>query len=175
MIFDSKYQFLNKESTVIEERIINMTSRAEAFIDAQNYRDFIYLNKALLHSVVLDYFTDLARLKSFENIEFANKNKITAYMSYWWIRRKPLQIKENLTIDEKLVSVNENFIATLILKDMMEGRDPNAFLDHEQFRLLKTHLIYHLKYRALTPQSLELIIMSMKVGIDIGENIPPIV
>lgn len=156
---------------IIGDRVKYMTERVDNFLNSQDLREVVYLNKSALHATVLDYFVDIARLKEFENIEHANKNKITAYMSHWWLRRKPLQIKENVILNESLVYINELFITMLIIKDVVENNDSDIIDGIKEYKEWKKHLMYHLKYRQVTAHNLELIILSIKSGIAIGKNL----
>ena len=153
---------------VIEDRYEHMEKRALAFIQKSNLTDEVYLNHNILNIVILDYFADLARLKDFEGIERTNKNKITAFMSYWWLRRKPLQIKKDGLTDAELVYINEKFISTLIAKDFMSG-DFNKTMSNKQCKKCLEHIYYHLKYRIYTAQTLELMLMSADTGVEIGK------
>lgn len=161
---------LIKGEDVIKDRVMYMERRAIAFIQKENIQDCVHISPSILDIVILDYFADIARLKDFEDgIENTNKNKITAFMGYWWIRRKPIQILK-LPEDErceKLVYINEKFIATLIAKDFMFD-NPEAN-DDEQCDECLNHIYYHLKYRVFTAQTLELFLMGINTGIHIGK------
>lgn len=168
---DDSYNYLFKKfgKEVIEERYSYMQKRVEFFIKKYNLEKKVYLNHGILNVVILDYFADLERLKDFEGIEYANKNKITAFMSYWWIRRKPIQVFPKLEIEESLTYVNEQFITTLIIKDFM-FQDNKDILKMDECKKCYEHIFYHLKYRIFTAQTLELMLMAAHTGISIGEN-----
>lgn len=164
---DYKYLIEKFSESVIKERYTNMERRALEFIKISGLEEKVVLNHEILNIVMLDYFTDLDRLKGFEGIERANKNKISAYMSYWWLRRKPLQIIGDVLGQEELVYINEKFIATFISKDFMyENR--RKVLSNKKCQKCIEHIYYHLKYRLYTPQTLELLLMGIDTGIEIG-------
>ena len=58
---------------------------------------------------ILDYFTDIARLKDYQDIERANVDKIYGYELFWFLRRHPIQLLEgvpdNFDINEKWLLV----------------------------------------------------------------------
>lgn len=153
---------------VIQKRHDYMEKRALKFIEESGLEGTVILNHLMLHAVILDYFTDIHRLKIFANISHSNKNKITAYMSYWWMRRKPLQVIVDTMDNEDLVYINEKFVAVLLSKDFMyENRE--KLLSNEQCNTCLQHIYYHLKYRAYTAQTLELMLMAADTGIEIGK------
>ena len=168
---DNSYKYLIEKfgEDVIKKRYDYMEERALAFIKKSELENDVYLNHKILDAVILDYFADLERLKDFEGIEHANKNKITAFMSYWWLKRKPLQIRNNID-KEELVYINEKFISTLISKDFM-AINSSKTMSNKQCEKCVQHIFYHLKYRAYTAQTLELMLMAADTGIEIGKLI----
>ena len=166
--YDYKYLIEKFGESVIKERYGYMEQRANSFIKKCELDDEAFLNHNILNVVVLDYFADLARLKEFEGIERTNKNKITAFMSYWWLRRKPIQLKTDNLDNEELVYINEKFISTLITKDFMYANS-SKLMSNEQCDKCIEHLFYHLKYRVYTAQTLELMLMAADTGIEIGK------
>ena len=120
------YQYLlDKYKDVMEERCDHLERRAKEFVKNSGYSDCVILNHSMLNIMVIDYFADIDRLKGFHDIEHTNKNKITAYTVYWWLRRRPLQVIvdrdntiENAAENEKFVYINEEFAASLIMKDI---------------------------------------------------------
>lgn len=164
---DYKYLVEKFTEPVIKNRYINMEKRALEFIKASGVQEKVILNHEILNIVMLDYFTDLERLKGFEEIERANKNKISAYMSYWWLRRKPIQIVADTLGSEELVYINERFIATFLSKDFMFENRRKA-LSNKKCQKCLEHIYYHLKYRLYTPQTIELMLMGIDTGIEIG-------
>ena len=166
--YDYKYLIEKFGEKVIKDRYNFMEKRANAFVKECKLENKVFLNHNIMNVVVLDYFADLARLKEFEGIERTNKNKITAFMSYWWLRRKPLQLKIDDLGDEDLVYINEKFISTLITKDFMYYNSKKV-MSNEQCDKCIEHLFYHLKYRIYTAQTLELMLMAADTGIEIGK------
>ena len=153
----------------IKDRYSSMEKRALAFIEENKLTEKVALNHNILNVVILDYFADLARMKDFEGIERANKNKITSFMAYWWLRRQPLQLMIDDVNQEELVYINEKFMTTFIAKDFMFL--DNKAMNSEKCKKCLKHIYYHLKYRVYTAQTLELMLMAADTGIEIGKNI----
>ena len=142
-----------------------LCSLMREFIAREGIETLVYVSKAVLWKVILDYFADIHRLKDFHNINKVNQDKITAYTLYWLIRRKPIQIREEA--DEESASfVNERF-AVSYLQMCLFGDDlttlvsPVKQYEHENF--FKT-LQYFVKYRNADAQTLELIIVAYRAG-----------
>ena len=97
----------------IQERFQNLCVAYNKFINERQINDSVKLNSFTLMHAVLDYFTDISRLKKFHKISRTNTFKIVAYELSWLIRRKPLQILEDDR--EELVYINEKFVLSYIM------------------------------------------------------------
>lgn len=166
---------VNKHKADIIDRCNNLERRAQEFIRNKGYVGSVIVNHAMLNIMVIDYFADLDRLKDFHDIEHANKNKITAYTVYWWLRRRPLQVVvdnentiENAKDNEKLVYVNEEFATSLILKDIFDI-DKEEIKSNEKMRKYFEHVFYYLKYRLLDAQAIEWLMATADVSKEIGK------
>ncbi|MDR0936653.1 MAG: hypothetical protein LBM98_08240 [Oscillospiraceae bacterium] len=138
-------------------------------IFSMGLEDSLAINYPLLKIAIIDYFTDLSRLKPFHGIERANVKKIYSYGTYWLLRRKPIQI---LNANNVPLHINEEIALAMLIPKLVEETNVNtkdkdgnvkqAFLDYcELFR-------YNLKYRVYTPQSLELAIESFFVAAELA-------
>ena len=125
------------------------------------------IDEERFQNMILDYFTDVARIKDFQNIQKINVNKIYSYELYWFLRRRPIQIMEpvadNFDINEKTaIGV---FLPRILVEAGIQYTKKNQ---NEAFRTrLNTFinlLFYNLKYRTYTPQSLELMIEAFLCG-----------
>ena len=151
-VISSRYAFLYKECL--------------DFLESQNLSGQTVVNEVLLMHAVLDYFSDVSRLKKFHHIHHINEIKVMAYESFWLLRRKPLQVIAESQQDDVLAFVNEKFvfsrIAAFLVKEqkglVLAQEDKRAF-----FNYLDT-LYYYLKYRQYDPQMLELMILGFKAG-----------
>lgn len=164
----SNYEDLIEEfsEVVIRSRYAFLHKECNEFLKSMNLADAVRVDEVLLMHAVLDYFSDVSRLKKFHHINHINEIKVISYESFWLLRRKPLQVvKENQNSDF-LSFVNEKFvfsrIAAFLVEDKMElvlrEEDKKAFLNY-----LDT-LYYFLKYRQYDPQMLELMILGFKAG-----------
>lgn len=153
---------------VIRERFQNFCVAYEGFIKNNGYGESVRLNTYTLLHAILDYFTDVLRLKRFHKIERTNSFKVTAYEMSWILRRKPLQILKDDR--EDLVYVNEKFVLSYIMNyfTQLVGHDFLNGLKKENGKVVKGYinsLYYYLKYRKCDPQTLELAFLSIAAGI----------
>ena len=161
--YDVIVNYFGKET--ILNRYKYLHDKMKEYIDERKCEDVLCINENILQQTVLDYFTDVYRLKTFHKIGHINKIKIIAYEAYWLLRRKPLQIKGVLE-DEKLVFANEGFITTFIAHEFLlpEETAPLSKEKEEAFLKYLQHINYHLKYRNVDKQCLEALLYSFEVG-----------
>ena len=79
-----------------------------SFIRKKGYQERVLVSDDILRHVIVDYFVDIDRLIEFQEIESVHSSKIYAYLAYWILRHKPMQI----TVSEGaagLCFVNEEF------------------------------------------------------------------
>lgn len=144
-----------------------LQEQAEQFISEASYAESVVCNDRILMHVLLDYYSDIERLKEFHSIEYIRTNKVFAYVAYWILRRKPLQFV-NQDLEEPDIFVNERFALFLVINEcLLEGADPT--LDNagkEKFDEYIDFLLYYFKYRECSPQALELLIETFKMGLE---------
>lgn len=121
----------------------------------------ICLNDRVLMHTIMDYFTDITRLKEFHGIEKINQDKIIAYECSWLIKRKPIQILDEEK--ESLVYINEKFVLAILVNHLTKGKI-DSFEGNEELNRLCDKLLYHLKYRNCDAKVLEMFILFFKVG-----------
>lgn len=151
---------------VISSRYAFLYEEAEEFLRSQGMTGEVTVNEVLMMHAVLDYFSDVSRLKKFHHINHINEIKVVAYESFWLLRRKPLQVCAQGQQDDLLAFVNEKFvfsrIAAFLVKEhknlVLKQEDKKSFVNY-----LDT-LYYYLKYRQYDPQMLELMILGFKAG-----------
>ncbi|MDR1464480.1 MAG: hypothetical protein LBJ11_04170 [Oscillospiraceae bacterium] len=137
----------------IGERVDRLMGAANAFIEANNYQGKVSVNQAIMVQVVIDYFMDIVRLKSFAPVHRANEIKIYAYESAWLLRRKPLQILQETS---EYCFANEEFVLSELCHFLQKEKDlPKGFVDS---------LKYHLIYRPCDAKTLELMLLGFKAG-----------
>jgi hypothetical protein len=154
----------------IETRYKTLLSALETFIERMKYTDSVLVNETLLMYSLLDYFTDISRVKSFHRIEHINEIKIIAYETYWFLKRKPLQIKSN---HKEYAFVNEQFALSHIVSFLTEDKDSGVdLMDSSDLNFFVNTLFYFLKYRLYDAQILELFLLSFKAGFLYHEKLP---
>lgn len=164
----SSYEELMEEFSedVIRSRYAFLYKECIEFLHSLGLAEAVQVDEVLLMHAVLDYFSDVSRLKKFHHINHINEIKVIAYESFWLLRRKPLQVIKAQESSDSLAFVNEKFVFSRIAAFLVEDRmgqvlreaDKKAFLNY-----LDT-LYYYLKYRQYDAQMLELMILGYKAG-----------
>jgi len=165
---DQHYQFLLEyfPDDTIFLRYNNMLTQLKDIVTDMGVADQVEINEELLMRAVLDYFTDIARLKQFHNIDHTNEQKTYAYGTYWLLRRSPIQIIS--AVDDSYIYINEKAAVAMIFPkilkelgvDIVDGSERIIKLLHEFLDLL----YYNFKYRQFNPHSLELMIEAFFCG-----------
>lgn len=146
-------------------RLSQLMQSAKEFISESGFEETVYCNKRILSQVLLDYYSDIYRLKDFHDIERVRTEKILAYTISWIIKRKPLQFKDDFLKEEKDIFVNERFAAYLMLNECLCCGKYIVPLEHrEDLDRYIDLLFYYFKYRECNSQVLELVISSFKMG-----------
>ncbi len=137
---------------------------ANTFIEAAGFQDIVFCSKRILMQAVLDYYSDIKRLKEFHEISKVRTEKIFAYTIAWIIRRKPLQYRLD-SAEEKDIFVNERFAVYLLLNECMDCGEINVEPRHKnELDDYIDLLLYYFKYRECNPKVIELAISSFKMG-----------
>lgn len=147
----------------VAKRYDSIMEQLNAFVERKQYSGKVAVCPGVVNQLVIDYFTDIFRLKEFHHIDLANYVKITAYMAYWTVRRKPLQIIKDDPEDIELAFCNENFVLSYILRFLQQPETKVLDSDGAYYEFVST-LSYALRYRTLTPQMLELMIEGFRGG-----------
>ena len=150
----------------IESRYATLFEYLESFIKRNKYQDNVIIANSVLNQAVVDYFTDIYRLKEFHRIEHINYIKIHAYTAYWILRRKPLQIIVDNEQDIELAFVNEKFVASYLLQFLRGEHEKVVILekDRQDYIEFVKNMEYFLRYRTITPQMIETMLESYAAG-----------
>ncbi len=157
----------------IEKRYEVLQEYLSAFIKRHKYEDKVTVAESVLNQAVVDYFSDIHRLKNFHHIESINYLKINAYTAYWILRRKPLQIIKDDPKDVELAFVNERFVASYLLQYLRGDYTDIIIAESERtvyFEFVK-NLKYYLRYRVVTPQMLETMLEAYQAGISFQRSV----
>jgi len=147
----------------VAHRYDSLMEQLNGFIQRNKYTDKVSICPGIVNQLVIDYFTDIFRLKEFHHIDLTNYIKITAYTAYWLVRRKPLQIIKDDIEDIELAFCNENFVLSYILR-FLQQPEVNIYDEQGEYSEFVSTLSYALRYRTLTPQMLELMIEGFRGG-----------
>ena len=129
---------------------------------------FLYkvrLDEVLLMHAVLDYFSDVSRLKKFHHIHHINETKVIAYETFWLLRRKPLQVVTQRQ-DDFLAFINEKFVFSRLAAFLVGNRKDQVLREQDKkaFMNYLDTLYYFLKYRQYDPKMLELMLLGFRAG-----------
>jgi hypothetical protein len=168
-IKDEHYEFLLK---IFPGNIIHIRSNALwndmiKVLEKTGFEEKLRIDEESFQIFIIDYFTDVARIKDFHSIDKINIQKIYSYGIYWFLRRKPIQIIEpipdNFDINEKAII---GIFFPKILKEA--GIEYTKETKNEKLRsrlgAFVNLLFYNIKHRTYTPQSLELAIEAFLCG-----------
>lgn len=150
---------------VIESRIHQISQEMIDFLQTNRLEEIAYIHQMALTHAIMDYYSDIQRLKDYQQIEHVNEIKIKAYETFWLLKRKPLQLKGQIE-DDRFLYVNEKFLLTRLASFML-GDDINMPIVGEKsvaFKNFLNTLYYYLKFRRCDAQSIELMLLAFKAG-----------
>lgn len=135
------------------------------FIEAEQLMDDVMISSDILNHVVVDYFVDIDRLKEFQNIEKVHDSKIYAYLSFWILRHKPIQIVKEGDAD-RLSFINEAFVCCLLRSYLFSEPENIPIMNNKKEvvdNFVET-LLYYLKYRDYSAKNIEMILLAFAAG-----------
>lgn len=137
---------------------------AEEFYEKRNLEGKVYFDDNIFENCFIDILVDIARLKHFHDISYANYIKFIAYTASWFLKRKPFQLIEGC--GEEYIYVNEIFALTILLQACGLYERSTKIKKEEYVEVLKSvrQMLYHLKYRNTNPQTLELLLVGLECG-----------
>ena len=145
----------------IEERFDAICEKAEQFIKNMGYANKVRLDRSILAHTLMDYFSDIARIKDFHDIARTNSIKITSYEIQWLLRRKPLQILET---KPDTIFANEQFALARILEYISPDVTDDAVFNDERIKFFLDFLFYYFKFRQVNAQALEMALIAFEAG-----------
>ena len=152
----------------INDRYNYLYEEISAFISrfGEGAEEKLKLNERILMHCVLEYFEDILKVKSAHGIEHTNSHKVNAYMAYWLLRRHPIQIIASGEEDDDLVFANEKFVLSLLMSFLTQGAEAKPLVgkDQDLYIAFINTFYYYLKFRRLDPQTIEMILMSFRLG-----------
>jgi hypothetical protein len=165
---DKHYQYLlGIFGDRIQERFESLWEEAVKIIEGWKLDTKVVIDEESFQMAIIDYFSDVVRIKDFHSIKKTNVDKIYGYQMYWLLRRKPIQIvvptKDNFDINEKVI-IGIFFPKILAEAKIPYGKDTKNKKLKDRLSFFVNLLFYNLKYRVYTPQSLELMIEAFLCG-----------
>ena len=165
---ETDIEYLNRagfDSGRISSRYIMALRMFHKFINAKKIAQNIILDTKALKTAIVDYFVDIARVKEFHNITKTNMDKVYGYMAYWILRRKPVQVTIPFPDSEY---INEYFVTAFIIAGILAEKNLSGAKcgQNASFGNFQNLLLYNLKYRPISQQSLELMIEAFFCGCD---------
>ena len=156
----------------IKSRYAHLYQELSNFLTVYSLDKMLRIDEIALIHAILDYFTDISRLKKMHNIKNVNEIKVCAYQCYWLLRRHPLQIVNNTDLKENVVFANEKFVFSKIAQHLMDSHLNDVIPDEQQKSVISFFdmLYYYLKFRDCSPQVLEMFIVAFRAGEIIGSN-----
>lgn len=135
-------------------------------IDVEIDYDVLRANQA-----IIDTLEDLMRLKDFHAVQYPNRLKCAAYLSYWWIQRKPVtfsvpeenhkQLFEKVSKKDvaRLIHANEFWLVAYVFGEIFSSEELSCASNNPEFEkqwnVEFDYLFYYFCYRANSPKSIE--------------------
>lgn len=133
----------------------DLTDSIDYFLEKSAMDQNAKYHPLLLSEAIVSYFCDLYG----QSIQPNDDIRALAYLSYWLLKEKPIQInecesvsKENTNMD---LCLNEKFIATYVLSHLVDN------FQQEQLSQALKETIHFFQYQLCTPQSLEALLLSV--------------
>ena len=172
-MYNIENTYVNYEEIIAEfteekvaSRLDQIRLEMECFIREFELENVAYVHELALDHAVMDYFSDIHRLKEYQEIERVNDIKIKAYETFWLLKRKPLQLKVQLDND-KYLFINEKFLLMRTASFLLGDKMNESFLDEESagaFRNFLDTFYYYLKFRRCDAQAIELMLLAYAAG-----------
>lgn len=154
-----------KYSEKIKEKVSLHVNQFHFLIDQFKLDEaVVHLPMDLLFEVFLNYFADIDRLKTFHDIKRINNIKIASYEAYWWMKIKPIQVKEFQTKNKiKLLLINEYYAANTLVGHLFDNSSHllKSAKELQTWQNFYDNLIYHFHHRLFSAQNLELALISL--------------
>lgn len=125
----------------------------------------VIISEDILKHVIVDYFVDIDRLKEFQEIEMVHASKIYAYLCFWVLRHKPLQVTVKEGANE-LAFINEEF-ATCLLRSYLFSEPENVAILENKKAVVDNFIdtmLYYFQYREYSAKNIELVILAFQAG-----------
>ncbi|MEG0155148.1 MAG: hypothetical protein RR446_03590 [Lachnospiraceae bacterium] len=162
---DYRYLLERFEGEKIEKRYCMVYDTLNDYIRQKGCEEKAIISSDILDNVIIDYFVDIDRLKQFSDIRLVNDIKIYAYLSYWILRHRPIQVICEERVPE-LAFVNEDMVVEFLETFLFSKPSGTPIVADklEQVSCFENTLQYYLHYRDYTAKSIELILLAFNAG-----------
>lgn len=162
---------------IVEEIVDNIVEQVTAYCkDRKSYYTEKYGVELVIHydvlranQAIIDTLEDLMRLKEFHPVQYPNRLKCAAYLSYWWLQRQPLTFsvpdsqqdaflskasKEDIA---KLIHVNAFWLVAYAFGELFSADELPCAEDEfqKQWNMAFDYIFYFFCYRASSPKAIE--------------------
>jgi hypothetical protein len=161
-------EFCHNENIKLEDvtgTYVYLLKMMHLFIKRKGFGGKVIINGRTLKQVAVDFYVDIARIRSFQQKKKTNVEKDDAYKAYWLLRRKALHVVSPFDDCE---FVNEYFVASFLLTVIayQKGIDEAKKKKNPTWLNFRKLLWRNLKYRHVSQPSLELMIEAFFCGCD---------
>ena len=101
-------------------------------------------------------------MKEFHGIKHANLNKVYAYSCYWFVKRQPIQLINDVDSDD--LYINELFAVNNLVAKLRRHSSNVDIINKQSLLELGSLWLYNFKFRIFTAQTLETAICSFFVA-----------
>ncbi len=150
----------------IKGRFEQIYEEMQAFIRVYKLETIAQVNQMILMQALMDYFSDIYRLKKYQGIEHVNGIKIKSYETFWLVQRKAIQLITNDLEDDRMIYINEKFVLSRLVSYLLGDDISKPIVGEKQkaFQNFLDTLYYYLKFRRCDSQTIELLVLAFKAG-----------
>ena len=162
---DYKYLVEKFGEEKIKSRYNWLNDLLDVYIKKRNYDNKVIVSQDVLKHIIVDYFVDIDRLKVFQEIELVHSSKIYAYLSYWILRHKPIQLLNEDGLGD-IAFINEDFVCAFLRSYLFSELEGTVLLESKREAVdnFVETLFYYFQYRDYSAKTIELIILSFQAG-----------
>jgi len=160
---DFKYLIEEKHFTAeqIFKRAFTWVDIIDSVIQKELLKGSARIDYERLMFMVLCYFSDIARLKKFHDIDTTHVVKIFTYSFYWFLRTAPVQIIRDLSKKQSdWLFINEEIVLGVWECKFVRPLEIGEQLKERYMEEVR----YFLKYRHYTAQTIEAMLNALCVG-----------
>ncbi len=102
------------------------------FVSERSLEELVSVDERMVLELIVDYFSDINRIKDFYKVGGENKKDVVSYLGFWIILKKPLYLKDRereLKANPYLKQVNEWLAFHLVLDHAIYKTDYKIFED----------------------------------------------